>query len=99
MCGEYATPDPNLRTALDRAGQFLGLAVLVSIALAGLAIALSAQRYAVRHYDNCAIMRCFGASPDTVCQAVYHPVVYHGLDLQRNWLRTGVPGTERPGRF
>ena len=57
---------PELRTALDRAGQFLGLAVLVSIALAGLAIALSAQRYAVRHYDNCAIMRCFGAAPDTV---------------------------------
>ena len=57
---------PELRTALDRAEQFLGLAVLVSIALAGLAVALSAQRYAVRHYDNCAIMRCFGAGPDMV---------------------------------
>ena len=57
---------PELRTALDRAEQFLGLAVLVSIALAGLAIALSAQHYAIRHYDNCAIMRCFGAGPDEV---------------------------------
>ena len=57
---------PELRTALDRAEQFLGLAVLVSFALAGLAVALSAQRYAIRHYDNCAIMRCFGAGPDEV---------------------------------
>ena len=57
---------PELRTALDRAEQFLGLAVLVSFALAGLAVALSAQRYAIRHYDNCAIMRCFGAGPDDV---------------------------------
>ena len=57
---------PELRTALERSEQFLGLAVLVSIALAGLAVALSAQRYAVRQYDACAIMRCFGAGPDTV---------------------------------
>ena len=62
---------PELRTALDRAEQFLGLAVLVSIALAGLAIALSAQRYAVRHYDACAIMRCFGAGPDTIVKIYF----------------------------
>ena len=59
---------PELRIALQRSEQFLGLAVLVSIALAGLAIALSAQRYAARHFDACAIMRCFGASPGTVAR-------------------------------
>ena len=57
---------PELRTALDRTEQFLGLAVLVSITLAGLAIALSSHRYATRHFDACAIMRCCGASPGTV---------------------------------
>lgn len=57
---------PELRSTLDRAEQFLTLAVLVSIALAGLALALSAQRYAVRHFDNCAIMRCFGARQDLI---------------------------------
>lgn len=51
---------PEIKTALDRAEQFLGLAALVSIALAGLAVAMSAQRYASRHFDNCAIMRCLG---------------------------------------
>lgn len=57
---------PELRSALERAEQFLGLAALVSIALAGLAVAMSAQRYAARHFDTCAIMRCLGAEQRTI---------------------------------
>ena len=57
---------PELKAALERAEQFLGLAALVSIALAGLAVAMSAQRYATRHFDNCAIMRCLGAEQRTI---------------------------------
>ena len=57
---------PEIKTALDRAEQFLGLAALVSIALAGLAVAMSAQRYATRHFDNCAIMRCLGTQQSTI---------------------------------
>ncbi len=57
---------PELRSALERAEQFLGLAVLVSIALAGLAVALSAQQYVIRHFDVCAIMRCLGADQNTI---------------------------------
>ena len=57
---------PELRAALQRAEQFLGLAVLISLALAGLAIALAAQRYATRQFDQCAIMRCFGASTGAI---------------------------------
>ena len=59
---------PEIRTALERAEQFLGLAALVSIALAGLAIAMSAQRYARRHYDNCAILRCLGVQQRQISQ-------------------------------
>ena len=57
---------PELKRALERSEQFLGLAALVSIALAGLAVAMSAQRYALRHYDHCAIMRCLGAPQRTI---------------------------------
>lgn len=57
---------PELKAALERAEQFLGLAALASIALAGLAVAMSAQRYASRHFDNCAIMRCLGAEQGTI---------------------------------
>lgn len=53
---------PELKTALDRTDQFLGLAVIISIALAGLAIAMSAQRFVTRHFDHCAIMRCLGST-------------------------------------
>jgi len=53
---------PEIRTALQRAGQFLGLAALITVILAGVAVALAARRYARRHLDHCAIMRCLGSS-------------------------------------
>jgi len=52
---------PELRNALDRAERFLGLAALVSVILAGVAIALAARRFLQRHLDACAMMRCLGA--------------------------------------
>lgn len=53
---------PELRAALDRAEQFLGLAALVAAILAGVAIAVAAQRFANRHLDHSAMMRCLGAT-------------------------------------
>ena len=70
---------PELRTALERAQQFLGLAALVSIALAGLAIAMSSQRYAVRHFDNCAIMRCFGVRQSTITWLYFNQLLMLSL--------------------
>lgn len=57
---------PELRTALGRANQFLGLAALVSVLLAGIAIAVAARRHADRHLDAAALLRCMGASQATV---------------------------------
>lgn len=53
---------PEIRSALERAEKFLGLASLMSALIAAVAIALATRRYLVRHLDNCAVMRCFGAS-------------------------------------
>ena len=57
---------PELRTALERSNQFLGLAALVSVLLAGIAIAVAARRHAERHLDGAALLRCMGASQTTV---------------------------------
>ncbi|MHB8345639.1 MAG: ABC transporter permease [Acidiferrobacterales bacterium] len=53
---------PQLREALHRARKFLGLAALVSVLLAGVAIATATRRYAARHLDGTAVMRCLGAT-------------------------------------
>jgi len=70
---------PEIRSALERAEQFLGLAALVSIALAGLAIAMSAQRFAIRHYDVCAIMRCLGLQQRQITQIYFFQLMLLGL--------------------
>jgi putative ABC transport system permease protein len=70
---------PEIKSALDRAEQFLGLATLVSIALAGLAIAMSAQRYATRHYDTCAILRCLGLQQKQISQIYILQLIILGL--------------------
>ncbi len=70
---------PEIRTALERAEQFLGLAALVSVALAGLAIAMAARRYAVRHYDNCAILRCLGLQQRQITQLYLTQLLALGL--------------------
>ena len=48
-------------STLQRAQNFIGLAALGAILLAGIAIAVSAGRYAARHRTNVALLRCFGA--------------------------------------
>jgi putative ABC transport system permease protein len=52
---------PELRQTLERADRFLGLAALVAVILAAVAVALGATRYLRRHLDAAAMMRCFGA--------------------------------------
>jgi len=60
---------PELRSGLDRASQFLGLAALVSVVLAGVALAMAARRHVRRHTDGVAILRCLGAGPGFVVRA------------------------------
>jgi putative ABC transport system permease protein len=57
---------PEIRSALDRAGRFLGLAALVSVVLAAVAVAMAARRHSARHLSPSAVMRCLGASQNTL---------------------------------
>jgi putative ABC transport system permease protein len=53
---------PEIRQTLERAEKFLGLAALVAVILAAVAVALTASRYLRRHLDTAAMLRCLGAS-------------------------------------
>jgi len=60
---ELVTPEQTqerMRTAFDRAGAFLHLTALLAALLAGVAIALSAQRYARRKTPEVALLRALG---------------------------------------
>jgi putative ABC transport system permease protein len=52
---------PEVRSALDRAEQFLVLAAMVSVLLGGVAVAMAARRFVARRLDGVALMKCIGA--------------------------------------
>jgi len=53
---------PQLKRALDRARRFLGLASVVTVLLAGAAVALAVRHFAQRQADASAVMRTLGAT-------------------------------------
>ncbi|BAU50080.1 ABC transporter permease [Sulfurifustis variabilis] len=58
--------------ALGRAERYLGLASLIAVVLAAVAIAMAARRYSERHYDVSAMLRCLGAAQRDIL-ALYLP--------------------------
>lgn len=61
---------PEIKSALDKARQFLGLSAMVSVILAMVAMLLSSLPYIKQSLDTFALMRCFGASKSTVLQVL-----------------------------
>ncbi|HEX6590753.1 MAG TPA: ABC transporter permease, partial [Moraxellaceae bacterium] len=53
---------PEIGTPLTRSQSYFSLATMMAVVLAGLAIATSARRFAERHFDTLALLRCLGAS-------------------------------------
>jgi putative ABC transport system permease protein len=70
---------PEIRSALRRGESFLALAALVSVLLAGAAVAMATRRYISRHLDNCAIMRCLGAEQGTIVRFYMMQMITLGL--------------------
>lgn len=61
---------PEMRSAVERAGRFLSLAALVAALLAAVALAMAARRYAARQLDTVALMKCLGASQRRIVAGV-----------------------------
>lgn len=59
---------PEVRSAIQRAQRFLGVASMATVALAVVAIGLATRRFVQRHLDPAAIMRCIGATQGWLLQ-------------------------------
>lgn len=70
---------PEIRSALDRAERFLGLATLLTVILAAVAVALATRRYLQRHLDACAVMRCLGMTQGRLLRL--HTLMFFWLAL------------------
>lgn len=70
---------PEMRATLDRAHQFLSLVGLLSAMLAAVAVAMAARRFAQRHLDACAMLRCLGLSQDQVTRMYFYEFLMLGL--------------------
>ena len=93
---ELITPEQTqerMRTSFDRAGAFLRLTALLSALLAGIAIALSAQRYARRKTAEVALLRALG-TPAGACSVCCWARWAHSPCRPRRWAccwRWGLP--------
>ncbi|WP_058615719.1 ABC transporter permease [Tepidimonas taiwanensis] len=60
---------PELQQTLRRAEQFLSLVALLAALLAAVAVAVAARQYALRHLDDCALLRVLGLAQGTMARA------------------------------
>jgi putative ABC transport system permease protein len=70
---------PEIRAALRRAEQFLGLATLTTIMLAGAAIALAARSFSTRHRNTVALLRTLGATRQYVMRYFLIEILLLGM--------------------
>lgn len=70
---------PEIRSVLDRAERFLGLATLLTVILSAVAAAMAARRYLQRYLDACAVMRCLGMTQGRLLR--FHATLFLWLAL------------------
>lgn len=82
--------------ALGRAERYLNLASLAAVLLAGVAVALSAARFAARRYDASALLRCLGLSRSETPAPLRAATVAAGPARQRHRRPARLVGAARP---
>jgi len=70
---------PEIRSALQRANRFLGLAALVTVILAAIAVAMAARQHSQRQLTAVAVLRCMGAQQRTVLGIHLGELVFLGV--------------------
>jgi putative ABC transport system permease protein len=70
---------PRIGRALDRAESFLLLGGLLGVLLAGIAVGLSAHRYAQRHFDHVGVLKTLGATPGQILRGFMSLLLMVGL--------------------
>lgn len=70
---------PAISSAMERGEQYLSLAAMLSVMLAGIAIAMAANRYSQRHFDQSALLRCMGASQNRLIKIYLIQILLIGL--------------------
>ena len=76
---DAASARPAFASAVERASRFLHLATLVTLLVAGAAIALASHRLVERQTDAVAIMRCLGAPRRLLMRVFVLRLVLFGL--------------------
>lgn len=69
----------QLNNTLHKGENYLNLASLVAILLASVAVALSANQFAIKRFDNSALLRCLGLSRKQVLSVYTLQLAYIGL--------------------
>ncbi len=70
---------PEMRQTLDRAEKFLNLVALLAALLAAVAVGIAARDFAVRHLDDCAMLRVLGQSQRTIALQYLIEFAFVGL--------------------
>lgn len=76
---DSASARPEFASAVERAGRFLHLATLVTLLVAGAAIAMASHRFVERQIDAVAILRCLGAPHHLLRRVFLLRLVLFGL--------------------
>ncbi|OCH98795.1 hypothetical protein A8135_10865 [Legionella jamestowniensis] len=76
---DSTTSNPSIHQIIQRTLNYLNLGTLMSLVLAGVAISMASLRYSMRHMQQVAVLRCFGASQYQILQMYLGSILLLGI--------------------